>query len=185
MKARVRAVTARRGVVRAVLVRAVLAGAVVVGVGGLGGCSSDPDGAGGPDGSTAGSVLAPVTALGESLDRPAYVGAAATLCSDGDMGAVGEPVGASSTEEEIDSYRDAVETRLDLLQQLPVPAGDEATVDELVAGYDRVVLALDELGTAVADGDGQAAVLVAAALDGLRAEVADLASAYGIDACGL
>jgi hypothetical protein len=150
----------------------------LVSVGGVA-CSDDADG---PSATTVVST----TLLPESLDAAGHRSFLVEVCTDADRGgAVGDPVGGSSTVEEIDAQYDQIETRLDLMRELPVPSGEEAAFDEVVQAYDRVLTALDELSTAVADDDTQGAVLVVSALDGLRADVNQLVADYGIDDCGL
>jgi hypothetical protein len=155
--------------------------ALAVALAGVGGvaCSDDADG---PSTTT----LVSTTLLPETLDAAGQRSFLLRVCTDPDQGgAIGDPVDDSSTVEEIDAQYDAIETRLELMREVPVPSGEEAAFDEVVQAYDRVLTALDELSTAVADDDTQGAVLVASALEGLRDDVEQLAADYGIDDCSL
>lgn len=155
--------------------------ALAVALAGVGGvaCSDDAD-----DPST--TTLVSTTILPETLDAAGHRSFLLRVCTDpAQGGAIGDPVDGTSTVDEIDAQYDAIETRLELMREVPVPSGDEAAFDELVQAHDRVLTALDELSTAVDDDDTQGAVLVASALDGLRDDVRQLATDYGIDACAL
>jgi hypothetical protein len=121
-----------------------------------------------------------------SLDRGGFVDAANRICSDPELGGdVGEPVGSNSSVEQIDAQAGAIDGRVRLLQELPVPDGDAEVLARIERSYERVLTALDALRSAVEDDDGQAAVIVASALDGLRAETNRLAADYGIEACAI
>jgi hypothetical protein len=155
--------------------------AVTAALGGLVGCSDADDA-----GTARGSTLVAITAFPEQLDRPGYLAGLNAVCTTPEMGGdIGEPVGASSSVDDVDRRYDAIETRLELMRELPVPAGEEDDVDRIVQAYDRVLTALDELSTAIADDDSQSAILVETALDGLRATANELTTAYGVGDCAL
>ncbi len=145
-------------------------------------CSSSDD-----DPASPGGVTAEISLFGDQqLDPAQYSAALELVCSDPVLGGdIGDPVGASSTVEEIDAQYDKIETRLQLLQEAPPPADGEVSLDDLTETYDRVLLALDELSASVDRGDTQAAVLVASGLDGLRTDADRQAAVLNAPSCGL
>lgn len=134
-----------------------------------------------------GGVAATISAgIPESLDRTGYVAIANQICAEPVPGdELGDSVDSESSVEQIDDHYDVIERRFDQLRALPVPEGDEGPLDEIEQAHDRVLTALDELSTAVDSGDTQAAVVIASALDGLRSQVNELMSSYGIGSCTL
>jgi len=149
----------------------------------LGAACSDADDTSDPSG---GAVASIISGIPESPDRAQYLAIADQLCADlGSGNEIGEPVDGTASIGQIDAQYDAIDLRIARLRALPIPDGDEDTINGILQAYERVLTGLDELRTAVDAEDGQAAVVVTAALGGLRSDVNELVMSFGIDACHL
>jgi hypothetical protein len=120
----------------------------------------------------------------DELDHAGLVARLDEICStSGQGGDLGPAVDASSSVDDVDEAADGVETRLDLMRQLPVPDDDQAAWAAVERAYDEYLTALGDLSDARSAGDDAEASRLAAELDGLRSNVGTAVEALGATSC--
>lgn len=152
------------------------------------GCSSGSDDGG--RAATSSSTASTVTDetvpsfVPEALDYAGFVARLQEICTDAEQGGdVGPAVAADSSVDDVDAASDAVEARLDLMRQMPVPDEDEAPWTAVEQAYDQYLTTLSELSDARASQDDAESARSAAELEADRSAVTAAVSALGATSC--
>ena len=122
--------------------------------------------------------------LPETLDHNDYVERVKQICTTPELGGdIGGEVNVTSASEDVDAAYGAIETRLDLMRQMPVPDADQQAWAAVENAYDRYLTALSDLSDARSVDDSTQSEQLATELDGLRSDVESAVDALGIDDC--
>jgi hypothetical protein len=122
--------------------------------------------------------------LPETLGHGEFVARVTQICTTPELGGdIGARVNATSAPDDVDAAYGAIETRFDLMRQMPVPDADQQTWAAVERAYDRYLTALTDLSDARAADDSTQSEQLVADLDGLRGEVENAVDALGINDC--
>lgn len=120
----------------------------------------------------------------DELDHAGLVARLDEICTTAEEGGdIGPAVDASSSADDVDAAWNGVETRLDLMRQMPVPDEDQAAWDSVERAYDEYLTALSDLSDARSADDEAAAQSAESELEALRADVAGAVAALGATSC--
>jgi hypothetical protein len=124
--------------------------------------------------------------LPESLDHNGYVARLRQICTDPGLGGdIGIKVTATSSAEEVDATYGAIETRLDLMRQMPPPDDDQQLWSEVEDTYDRFLTTMSELSDARAADDSARSEQLESDLEWLREDVGHNVAVLDIANCGV
>lgn len=160
-----------------------VAGACSSGSSGSTGSSATP-GSNGPA-ATATDVPGSVPSfLSESLDHDGFVARLQQICTTPALGGdIGGQVDDTSSSDDVDAVVDAVETRLELMHEMPVPDADQQAWSAVEQAYDRYLTTMTDLSDARVAEDDARSQQFAAQLDDLRNQVQSAVDALGIGDC--
>lgn len=144
------------------------------------GCGGDDDET---TSTTASTSTTTTEAGGETITKEQFITQADQICKSGDeaIDAASQGLDRSSSAEEIEQFITAtvlpsIQAQYDGIAALPVPAGDEATIEELLGSLQS---AIDE-----AEADPAALAASESSADDPFAEVNQAARDYGLKDCG-
>lgn len=147
--------------------------AVLVALGTLGACSDD-----GGSGDAATSTVEPFSP--ETLEPDDYEQRATQLCEET---VAGEGGGLPTTPEGLEAEQERLSVAYEELSQLPPPEGQEDAVQAFFDQADLVLVKLEELARARADGDDALAEEIEGEFDDAVEELQRLGDEVGLGAC--